>query len=542
MGKFTFKINGIPIVSPKRIKQEVSEVVNAVKDATQPAGAGDAPAAANNAAVATAVPKKSSSIIDNTLGRFFNILPAFFTKISHGVSFLTGLIKNDTSAFQVQKATGEELQKELTKVQSDSAEYLKQADKDDKLRVERDKNKKLKSFRYKVKDSRGKVVSNTFDAPSISDVRVFLQNEGYEIVDIKERSKYDIDLNFNTKIKNGNLAFMLTQLSTYIKAGVPLINSVRILAKQTTNAAEKKVLNKVVYELVVGEKFSVALDKQGGAFPSLLVNMVKTSEMTGDLAGTLDEMAAYYTEIEKSRKAMKSALIYPAVILTATIAALGFIIIYVVPQFVGMFQSNNAELPAITKFIIAASDFLSANWWKLILLFIVLIFVYKWLFKNVQSFRKAMQTFYMHLPVFGNIIIYNEVSTLTRTFASLLNHNVFITDSMEILSKLSNNEIYKEIINRTLINLSKGGKISESFKGEWAFPVVAYEMLVTGESTGQLALMMEKVAEHFQQLHSNAVTSLKSLIEPAVIVLLAVGVGFIIMAIIVPMFDLYGSI
>ena len=166
----------------------------------------------------------------------------------------------------------------------------------------------------------------------------------------------------------------------------------------------------------------------------------------------------------------------------------------------------------------------------------------KWLFKNVQSFKKAMQTFYMHTPVFGNIIIYNEVSTLTRTFASLLNHNVFITDSMEILSKLSNNEIYKEIINRTLINLSKGGKISDSFKGEWAFPVVAYEMLVTGESTGQLALMMEKVAEHFQEMHSNSVTALKSLIEPVVIMVLAVGVGFIIMAIIVPMFDLYGSI
>ncbi len=485
---------------------------------------------------------KKKSIIDNTLGRFFNIVPSLFTKASHGVSFLVGLIKNDTTAFQVQKSTGEELAKELNKVQNESAEYIKQADKDDRIRVERDKSKKLKSFRYKVKDSRGKVVSNTFDAPSISDVRVFLQNEGYEVVDIKERSKYDVDLNFNTKIKNGALAFMLTQLSTYIKAGVPLINSVRILAKQTTNAAQKKILNKVVYELVTGEKFSVALEKQGTAFPTLLVNMVKTSEMTGDLAGTLDEMAAYYTEIEKSRKAMKSALIYPAVILIATLGALGFIIIYVVPQFVGMFQSNNAELPAITKFIIAASDFLGANWWKLIILFIVLIFVYRWLMKNVQSFRKTMQTFYMHLPVFGNIIIYNEVSTLTRTFASLLNHNVFITDSMEILSKLSNNEVYKEIINRTLINLSKGGKISDSFKGEWAFPVVAYEMLVTGESTGQLALMMEKVAEHFQQLHTNAVTSLKSLIEPAVIVLLAVGVGFIIMAIIVPMFDLYGQI
>ena len=485
---------------------------------------------------------KKKNIIDNTLGRFFNVLPSFITKASHGFSFLVGLIKNDTSLFQVQKSSGEELQEELNKVKNESSEYLKQSDKDDRIRVERDKNKKVKSFRYKVKDSRGKVISNTFDAPTINDVRVFLQNEGYEIVSIKERSKYDIDLNFNTKIKNGDLAFMLTQLSTYIKAGVPLINSVRILAKQTTNASHKKILNKVVYELVVGEKFSVALEKQGASFPTLLINMVKTSEMTGDLAGTLDEMSSYYSEIEKSRKAMKSALIYPSVILIATVAALGFIIIYVVPQFVGMFQSNNAELPVITKFIIAASDFMGENWWKIILIIIALLIVYRWLYKNVQSFRKSMQTFFMHFPVFGKIIIYNEVTTLTRTFASLLNHNVFITDSMEILSKLSNNEVYKEMINRTLISLSKGGKISESFKGEWAFPVVAYEMLVTGESTGQLALMMEKVAEHFQQLHSNAVTSLKSLIEPIVIVLLAAGVGFIIMAIIVPMFDLYGQI
>ena len=477
------------------------------------------------------------------LDKALAVVPGLFTKAAHGFSFLVGLITNDTSAFQIQKATGEDLQKELENVQNESSEYIEQASKDDKMRIERDKNKTIKSWRYKVKDSRGKIVSNTFEAATAGEVKVFLQNEGYEVIEIKERTAWwDKDLAFNTKIKKGDLAFMLTQLSTYIKAGVPLINSVRILAKQAQNPAQRKVLNKVVYELVVGEKFSVALEKQGGAFPSLLVNMVKTSEMTGDLASTLDEMAAYYTETEKSRKAMKSALIYPAVILTATVAALGFIIIYVVPQFVGMFSSNGAELPGITKFIIAASDFLGENWWKLILLIIFLIIIYKWLFKNVPSFKKTMQTFYMHMPVFGNIIIYNEVSTITRTFASLLNHNVFITDSMEILSKLSDNEVYKEIINRTLINLSKGGKISDSFKGEWAFPVVAYEMLVTGESTGQLALMMEKVAEHFGELHNNSVTAVKSLIEPAVIVLLAGGVGFIIMAIIIPMFDLYGQI
>lgn len=471
-----------------------------------------------------------------------NLIPNLFKKFAHGVSFFVGVLKKDSTAFQIQKKSGDELLEELNKVQKESNEYRNQSEIDDQERLVKIKNQKMISYRYKVKDSSGRIISNTFEAPSVNDVKVFLTNEGYEVIEIKERSKYDIDINFGAKISNGDLSFMLTQLSTYIKAGIPLINSVRILAKQTTNAMHKKILNKVVYELVIGEKFSIALEKQNKAFPTLLVNMVKTSEMTGDLAGTLDEMAAYYTEVEKARKQMISALVYPAVILSVAIIAVVFIIIYVVPQFVGMFSSNNAELPAITVFIINASDFLGSYWWVLLLGLIGLIIVYRLMFKHIKEFRKTMQTFYMHLPVIGKVIIYNEVSTLTRTFSSLLNHSVFITDSMEILSKLSNNEIYKEIINRTLITLSKGGKISDSFKGEWAFPVVAYEMLVTGESTGQLALMMEKVADHYQALHTNAVTTIKSLIEPIIICFLAVAVGFIIMSIILPMFDLYSQL
>ena len=153
-----------------------------------------------------------------------------------------------------------------------------------------------------------------------------------------------------------------------------------------------------------------------------------------------------------------------------------------------------------------------------------------------------MQTFYMKLPVVGNVIIYNEVTVFTKTFAQLLNHSVHITDSMAILSKISNNEIYKEIIANTMNTLSKGGKISESFRGHWAFPVVAYEMLVTGESTGQLGSMMEKVSEHFNNLHKNAVNQIKSLIEPMTIILLAVAVGFILLSIFIPMFSLYNAV
>ena len=130
----------------------------------------------------------------------------------------------------------------------------------------------------------------------------------------------------------------------------------------------------------------------------------------------------------------------------------------------------------------------------------------------------------------------------TKTFESLINHSVNITESMDVLSKISNNEIYKDIINDTLDNLSKGGKISEAFRGKWAFPIVAYEMLVTGEATGQLGLMMDKVAEHYNMLHKNAVTALKSLIEPITIIFLAIAVGFILLSMFIPMFDVLGTI
>lgn len=456
-----------------------------------------------------------------------------------GLSYIKSLIFKSDLNIDPNRLVGEELEAELAKVKKQSNQFKNASASEEKV----DENKKLASFRYVVKNAMGETLKGVFDAEDITAVRVFLSNEGYEIVEIKPREKWDFDITIGSgRIKTGDLSFALIQLSTYIKAGIPLIDSMRILAKQTTNATLRRIYDKVIYELVIGEPFSVALEKQGGAFPLILINMVKTSEMTGDLAGTLDEMADYFTDTEKTRKEMISALIYPAVILVLCIGAVCFLIMFVVPQFIDMFSSQGAELPAITKFVIAASSFLGSYWWALILGILTVIFTFKWLYSNIKDFRKSMQIMMMKMPILGNTIIYGQVSTITRTFASLLNHGVFITDSMEILTNLTNNEVYKEILSRTLISLSKGAKLSETFKGEWAFPVVAYEMIVTGESTGQLALMMQKVSEHFGNLHHNAVTVIKSLIEPIVIIFLAIAVGFILMSIILPMFDLYGQI
>ena len=148
----------------------------------------------------------------------------------------------------------------------------------------------------------------------------------------------------------------------------------------------------------------------------------------------------------------------------------------------------------------------------------------------------------MHIPVIKDIIIYNELAIFTKTFASLLRNNVFITESIDILSKITNNEVYKEILYRTINNIVKGEPISEAFKDHWAVPEVAYFMIVTGESTGELDVMMQKVSDYYQGLHKSIINNLKAFIEPILISLLALIVGGIIIAVVVPMFGMYDQI
>lgn len=404
------------------------------------------------------------------------------------------------------------------------------------------KEEPLFSYRYKAKGVNGKEFSGTMEGSSIDDVKNFLINEGYEIVEINPRKTYDVDVNIGGKFGSAELSFTLTQLSTYLKAGISLIDSVRILEKQAEKPEHRKVYQKMVYELLKGESLSVAMQKQQDKFPKLLVNMVKTSELTGDLTSVLDDMAEYYTSKEETKKTMISAMTYPVIVIIIAICVVVFILTSIVPKFVDMYSANDAKIPALTQAIMNISNFLTQHYIILILIIGGVVGTFILLFKHVQAFRKNAQIVMMHVPVLSKIIIYNEVYNFTKTFASLLNHGVFITDSMEILAKITNNEVYKELINRTIINLNKGANISDSFKGSWAFPVAAYEMIVTGESTGQLGLMMEKVANYYQTLHKNIVKQLQSLLEPMMIVFLAVIVGIILLSVMMPMFDIYSKI
>lgn len=412
-------------------------------------------------------------------------------------------------------------------------------------KVENEKKKTqhpIKSFRYTIINGVGKKEKGIFDAESENDVRNFLLSLDYQVLEVKEKSKYDIEIGGNGPISAGDLSFSLTQLSTYLRAGIPLADSVKILAKQTSKAKLKKSFSELVYQLLKGENLSDAMAMQGKIFPKLLINMIKTAEMTGDLPSILDDMSEYYTSMDQTKKQMKSAMIYPVVVLIIAFGVLIFMLTYLVPQFSTMFADNGAKMPALTLFILDVSNFVKTKWWIILLVIVIFAIVFHQLYTKVQKFREGFQIILMHLPVIKNIIIYNEIANFTKTFASLLSHGVFITDSMEILGKITNNEVYKRIIKKCLENLAKGDTVSSAFKGEWAIPVVAYEMIVTGESTGQLGNMMDKVASHFQMLHKNVIDQMKSLIEPILICFLAVVVGIILISIIQPMFSIYSQV
>ena len=397
-------------------------------------------------------------------------------------------------------------------------------------------------FRYVATDLKGKKIKGTFDAYNIDQAKKFLTDEGLNILTINLRSKYDIDLTIGNPLSVAELAFALTQLSTYIKAGITLIDGVRILAKQTVKQEKKKIYQLIIYDLLSGESFSNALAKQPKVFPKLLVNMVKSSELTGDLPNILDDMAEYYESIDKSRKEVKSAMTYPTVVAILAVIVVTFVFIWVVPQYQAMFDSFHQDLPAITNLTIAISNFINANLTDILIVIILILALYLYLFKNVRSFRLAMQSFYLKIPVIKNLIMYKEISMFSRTFASLINHGVYISASMDVLLKVSENEVYRRIIKRTVDNLNAGGKISETFKDNPVIPVVAYEMIVTGESTGNLGEMLEKVSDYYDGLNKNSAQAIKSLIEPALIIFLAAIVGVIILSVILPMFSMYNSL
>ena len=354
--------------------------------------------------------------------------------------------------------------------------------------VEKDsvKSEAKTTFKYVAKNQNGEVITGYFPAFSKMDVYSYLNDQKMTVFEISTSKNVNFlhseSSMFKTKMATKDLVFWLTQLSTYIKAGIPLTDAVRVLAQQDKRKKYKGLYDALIYELTTGQTFSEALRRQEGAFPALLVNMIKSSEMTGSVEKTLDEMSEYYQEIEDTKKAIISAVAYPAVVMVFAIGIVIFMLTYIVPKFVEVYESMDSEINPITQLCLDISAFLKTKYLYLIGGILGVVVTYALLYRNVREFKIFMQELFMHLPVVGKLMIAKEMSMFSRTFASLQKNNVLLTESIDILSKITENEIYRDIMFRTINNLMKGNKMSETFANHWAVPEIAYFMIVTGES------------------------------------------------------------
>ncbi|MFS0775790.1 type II secretion system F family protein [Neobacillus sp. 3P2-tot-E-2] len=394
-------------------------------------------------------------------------------------------------------------------------------------------------FKYSGRDRRGKR-QGTVAADSRREAMVKLKEEGIRVIEMTEvpETFMNKDISFGNPVKLQDFVIYLRQFATLLKAGVTVVEATGILAAQTESKGLKKALLAVEQDLREGNPYSDAVSKHKKVFDSMFVNMVRAGEVSGNMDETLEKMAEHYEKQHYTRQKIKSALTYPIVIGIIAIGVVIFLLIAVVPTFVTMFDDLGAELPAITKFVLGASEFVQGYWWLLALIVFLLVFLFSY-FKKNKNTKYYFDHISLKIPIFGKMLQKAALARMMRTLSSLFSSSVPILQAMAIVEKVVENEVIAKVIRESRDSLEKGRSMAEPMKDHWAFPPLVTQMVTIGEGTGALDVMLSKIAEFYEKEVETATDQLKSLIEPMMIVFLAGVVGVIVLAIMLPQFEMF---
>lgn len=401
----------------------------------------------------------------------------------------------------------------------------------------------MTTFKYIGRSKKGEQAKGTVEAESKSAAIKKIKEMGISPREITEsNSILHKDLNFGASVKMEHFVIFCRQFATLIRAGVSIVESVHILAKQTESKMLKKSLFAIEEDLRAGVAFSTAASKFPKVFPTLFINMMKAGEVTGNMDETLERLASSYEKTFKLKKKIQSAMMYPIVLIILILFVGAFMLLWLVPQFTQNFASFGAELPTITVIVLKFSDALKVYWWIFLLVIIAVIALFVFLFKNNKQFHYWVYYVLLKMPVFGAVLQKSAIARMTRTLSSLFSSSVPILNALTIVEKISGNPIIEEVIRDSKKSLETGSSLAEPLEKSWVFPPLVTQMVSIGEKTGSLDYMLEKIAEFYEDDVDRTVDSLKSLIEPLMILLLAGIVGFIVAAIMMPMFSLYDQI
>lgn len=397
----------------------------------------------------------------------------------------------------------------------------------------------MPGFNYTAINRNGKRVRSSLDASSIETAKSSLRGAGYTILDIKEQTTLnrDIEIPFLGNPKAKDMAVFCRQFVSILRAGVSVASVLAMLGQQTSNKKLRAAIREMQADVEKGESLATSMRRHPKIFPAILVNMVSAGEASGNLEESFRQMELYFERSKRTKSKVTSAMIYPCVLIVVMIIVLIVMMTKIIPNFLKTFEDMDAELPKITLGVMAVCEWFKSWWWVPLLVLVALI-VGGVLFHRTNKGKHFFGWLARKTPVVGNLTVKTACATFCRTMEVLIGSGLTLTDSMDLAASNMGNIYYLEAIRDARALVAEGTPLRESLVRTGIFPPMVSNLVGVGEETGDLQSMMGKVADYYDEEVDEATKKLLNLMEPAIIIFMAVFVVIIVLAIYLPMINM----
>ncbi len=406
----------------------------------------------------------------------------------------------------------------------------------------------MPKYIYKARTPTGKIVTDTIEALSQREAIDKLRSLKYVVIEIKEFKERSLKnflsklSPFKNKIKSADLTIFSRQLATLVSAGVPLVQGLSILEDQFESPAFRNVIKSIRADIEAGVSISDSMKKHPNAFSDLYIGMIHAGEVGGILDQVLDRLSAYLEASEELKAKIKGAMMYPIIVSCVAVGAAVIMLTVVVPRFAALFAEMGAKLPAPTQMLVNLSHFMKKWIWLFILIGITIYVVFRRIYKTNYKFALKVDSMLLKAPIVGDVIKKTAIAKFTRTLGTLVKSGVPILQAMETVAKTAGNKLIEKTIMEARQAIREGERIAEPLKKSGVFPTMVVQMISIGEETGALDAMLTKIADFYDSEVSAAIEGLTGMIEPLIIVFLAVVVGGMVVAMYLPMFEITSKI
>jgi type IV pilus assembly protein PilC len=403
-------------------------------------------------------------------------------------------------------------------------------------------------YNYQAKDFSGQIINGVLEAENIQGFYQAIKERQLFCLEVSQK-RQPVNMTFLTslgrttsnKLSLKDLAIFCRQFYVLLMAGVTVIKALDVIYQQTESKKCKAVVLKVYETVQKGDLLSEAMRKQGEAFPTILINMVESGEASGKLDMVLQKMAEHFDKERKLRSKLISAMIYPIILSIVTVLVVMILFAFVLPTFIGLFESSGVSLPLPTRILIGMSNFFSNFWYLILLGLAALVYAWKKYIKTEQG-RLSWDGAKLKIPMFKNVAIKVISARFTRTLSILLSSGIPLLNCIDITSKVLGNKVVTDGLLGAKEDMSKGSSLSQAIRRVGVFPAMIYSMINIGEESGSLEEILDKTSVYYDEEADVAIQRMLAIFEPLLIVLMAVIVGFIVVSIAMAMFKVYSTV